>query len=98
MPAGDLEERRVVEGAPLAAAVGGDAADGRPGLGQDAVLGVDALQRGLLEVGVDLDLVHRRHDRGLGQQAVEVLGHEVADADRAHPAVGEQRLERPVGA
>jgi hypothetical protein len=39
----DLEQRRVVERALLATAVGGDAADGRPGLGDDAVLGVHAL-------------------------------------------------------
>ena len=46
---------------------------------------------------MDLDLVHGRDDGGLGQQPVEVIGHEVADADRADLAVGEQRLERPVG-
>jgi hypothetical protein len=40
----DLQQRRVLECALLAAPVGGDAADGRPGMGQDAVLGVHALQ------------------------------------------------------
>src|SRR4051812_30319613 len=61
--AGDLTERRVVERALLAAPVGRDAADGRPGLGHDAVLRVHTLQRGLLEVRMDLDLVHGGHDR-----------------------------------
>ena len=44
-----------------------------------------------------LDLVDGGHDVGALQQRVEVVGHEVADADRAHLAVGEQRLQRPVG-
>src|SRR3712207_7311672 len=52
-----------------------------------------ALQRCLLEVRVELDLVHGGHDGRLGQQTVEVLGHEVAHADGAHLAVGEQPLE-----
>ncbi|CAA9457181.1 MAG: 2-polyprenyl-6-methoxyphenol hydroxylase and related FAD-dependent oxidoreductases, partial [uncultured Rubrobacteraceae bacterium] len=60
------------------------------------VPGVRTLQRCLLEVRVELDLVHGGHDGRLGQQAVEVLGHEVAHADGAHLAVGEQFLERPV--
>jgi hypothetical protein len=47
----------------------GDAADWRSGLGCDAVVRVNTLQLGLLEVGMDLDLVSRRHDRGLGKQA-----------------------------
>jgi hypothetical protein len=46
---------------------------------------------------VDLDLVEGGHDGCLGQQVVEVLGHEVAHADRADPALGEESLERPVG-
>ena len=54
----------------LAVAVEGDAADRRPGLGEDAVLGAEGLHLGLLEVGVDLDLVDRRHDRGVSQQRV----------------------------
>jgi hypothetical protein len=59
--------------------------------------GMDTLERGLLEVRMELDLVHGGHGRRLGQQAVEVLGHEVAHADGAHLPVGEQLLERPVG-
>jgi len=46
---------------------------------------------------MDLDLIHHRHHGCLGKQALEVLGHEVADADRAHLVVGEQLLQRPVG-
>ena len=94
----DRADGRVLEGAPvLARAVERDAADRRPGLVQDAVLVVDGEYLGLPEVGVHLDLVHRGHDRGLVEQPVEVLGHEVADADGAHLAVGQQRLERAVG-
>ena len=92
----DVEQRRVRERRLLEAPVGGDAADRRPGLGRDAVLRVHALQRGLLEVGMHLDLVHGGHDGRRAQQALEVPGHEVAHADRAHPAVREQLLERPV--
>jgi hypothetical protein len=65
--------------------------------GSRAVLGVHILQRGLLEVRVQLDLVYSGHDRRLGQEAVELLAPEVAHADRAYFAVGEEFLERPVG-
>ena len=59
---GDLSDGRVLEGAAVGSVpVEGDAADRRPGLGEDAVLGVDREQRGLAEVGVDLDLVDRGH-------------------------------------
>ena len=71
------------------------AAEGRPRLSGDAVLGVQALQRRLLEVRVELDLVHGRNDGRLGQQAFEVLAHEVAHPDRA--ALGEECLERAAG-
>ena len=57
---------------------------------------VHALQRGLLEVRVHFDLIHRGHDGRFAQEAIEVLGHEVAHADRAHLAVREQLLERAV--
>jgi len=43
------------------------------------------------------DLVHGRDDGDFSQQPCQVLGHEVADADRPHPAVRQQLLERPVG-
>jgi hypothetical protein len=56
MAARDVLQRRVVECALLTATVGGDAADGRPRLRQDAVLGVQVLQRALLKVRMDLDL------------------------------------------
>lgn len=50
----------------------------------------------LCEVRVDLDLVDRGHDRCLIKQSGEVLDHEVADADGAHLAVGEQGLQSPL--
>ena len=64
----------------------------RPGLGVDAVLGVE---RGsvLLEVRVQFDLVHRRDDEGLLDQSGEVLRKEVGDADRLGAAVGVDLLE-----
>jgi hypothetical protein len=46
---------------------------------------------------VDLDLVDGRHHRRVLHQSGQVVGHEVADADRADLAVGEECLERPVG-
>ena len=54
------------------------------------------LDLALLEVRVDLDLVDRGHDGRLLEQAVEVLDHEVADADGADLALLEQRLQGPV--
>ena len=64
----------IVEGAGvLAVAVEGDAADGRPGLGENPVLGAEGLDLGLGEVGVKLDLVDRRDDRGALQQRREVV-------------------------
>ena len=58
--------------------------------------GVERLHLGLLEVGVQLDLVDGGDDLGLIKQVREVLDHEVADADGADLAVLEQRLQRPV--
>ena len=95
---GDLADHRVLEGAGvLAVAVEGDPADRRPGLREDAVLGAEGLDLRLDEVGVHLDLVDRRDDLGAVEQRGQVVDHEVADADRADLAVGQQRLEGPVG-
>ena len=68
----------------------------RPGLREDAVFGAEVLHLALREVGVDLDLVDRRHDRCVVEQSGEVLDHEVADPDRADLAVIEQRLQGAV--
>ena len=43
-----------------------------------------------------LDLVDRRHDRRLREQALEMIGHEIAHADCAHLAVGEQPFQSAV--
>jgi len=61
------------------------------------VLGVERLHLGLLEVGMQLDLVDGGNDLGLIKQVREVLDHEVADADGADLAVLEQPLQRSVG-
>jgi hypothetical protein len=55
----------------------------------------EVLHLSLREVGVDLDLVDRRHHRRAVEQLCEVLNHEVADPDRADLAVSEQRLQGP---
>jgi hypothetical protein len=60
------------------------------------VLGVHVLQHGLLEVWMHLDLIHHGHHGRHRRQALDVVGHEVAHANRAHSAVGEQLLERPI--
>ena len=46
---------------------------------------------------MELDLVHRRHDVGLGHQPLEVVDPEVRDADRAGAAVFLELLERAPG-
>jgi hypothetical protein len=51
----------------------------------------------LPEIGMDLDLVDRRHDCGAVEQLRQVVDHEVADADRADFAVGQESLQGAVG-
>jgi hypothetical protein len=60
------------------------------------VLGAEGLDLRLNEVGVHLDLVDRRDDRSAVEQPGEVVDHEVAHADRADLAVGQQRLQGAV--
>ena len=65
----DVCDDGVVEGAAVAAAaIEGDAADRRPRLREDPALGAEVLHLALLEVGVALDLVDRRHHRGASEQ------------------------------
>jgi len=93
----DAGDRRILERAGVAAvAVERDPADRRPRLGEDVVLLAEGLHVGLGEVRVLLDLVDRRHDRGVLEQPGEMVDHEVADADCPHLAVGQQRLQRAV--
>ena len=61
------------------------------------MLGAEVLDVWLLEVGMALDLVDRRHHRGAVEKRGEVHDGEVADPDRADLAVGEQRLQGAVG-
>ena len=98
MSPGDTEDGRVIEGALCGAVpIGRDAADRRPRLRQDAVLGVHRSALRLGEIGMQFNLVDSRHHVRLRQQRLEVFRQEVADADRPHLAVGQQRLKRPVG-
>jgi hypothetical protein len=80
-----------------AVAVERDAADRRPRLGEDAVLDAEGLDVRLGEVRMLLDLVDRGDDRGPVEQSGEVVDHEVADADGADLAVGQQRLQAAIG-
>src|SRR4026208_1176693 len=76
---GDLADHGVLQRAAVAAvSVEGDATDRRPGLRQDSVLGVERLHLALLEIGMNLDLVHGWHHRRLGERLGQVLDHEVA--------------------
>ena len=53
---GDVADDPVLEGAAvMPVTVEGDTAKRRPGLGQDALLGAEALHFSLREVGMDLD-------------------------------------------
>ena len=61
------------------------------------MLRVEVLHVSLLEVGVTLDLVDRRHHRGALEEGGEMLDHEVADPDRADLAVIQQGLQGRVG-
>jgi hypothetical protein len=45
---------------------------------------------------MQFDLIDGRNNRHVGKQTTKVLGHEIAHADRAHLAVGEQFLERAI--
>ena len=92
----DVQQRRVIEGALLTTAVGRNPANGRPRLRQDAVRGMEPLQGRLLKVRMDLDLVHGGHDRGRGKQTLEMVGHEIVDADRSYRSACKQRLERAI--
>lgn len=61
------------------------------------MLAVERLQRRLRVIRMQLDLVEVRHDLGRVHELLEPTHGEVAHADRAHPVVREQPLERAVG-
>ena len=86
---GDRGDHRVFEHQALA--------ERAPGLGDDPELGVLVAQAGLLEAGVQLDLVDRGVDAGLRDDPLEVGGLEVGDADRAHEPLRLELDERPPG-
>ena len=73
------------------------ASERRPGLGHDAVRGMERPGFALRQPRVQLDLVDGRHDSGLGEQPVEVVGVEVADPDRADPPFGLEPFEGAPG-
>lgn len=71
----------------IAVAVRAQTTDGRPCLGEDAMLAVEFLQLALLDVRVHLNPVDRRNHVSLVEQALQTLRQEVAPADGAHLAV-----------
>ena len=60
------------------------------GLDRDPVPGARLARGVVVEVGVDLELVDRRDDAGLGDDPVQVRGLEVRDAGAAQPPVGDE--------
>ena len=82
-------ERRLVEHLALR--------DRRPGLRRDPVRSSVGVDVGVVEVRMELDLVHRRHDVRLRGQALEMRHLEVRHADRARAAVLAELLERLPG-
>ena len=86
---GDLGDHRIVEDGALG--------DRRPRLGRDAVRLAVRADLVVEEVGVELDLVDRRHVVALGREALEMVDLEVRDADRARAAVALELLERLPG-
>src|SRR6478736_3401689 len=89
VPPGQLDDDRVAERPALP--------ERAPGLGDDVVAGVEAAQRRLLEVEVELDLVHGRDDVRLVEQPLQVRHLEVGDPDGADPPVRVELLERAPG-
>ena len=93
----DLEQRRVVEGALLLPRY-----EVIPPMGDHACVGMpcsacNACSAVCWKYGCTSIWFTAGTTDVVGQQALEVLGHEVAHADRAHPAVSKQLLERAVG-
>ena len=83
---GDLLQNRVVEDVALR--------DRRPCLGRDAVVGVECPQIVLRQIGVHLDLIHRGHDLGLGEEPLEVVLLKIRHSDGSRLAVGVDLLQR----
>src|SRR5581483_6399047 len=83
---GDLGQRRVTEHFALC--------DRRPRLADDPVRPAVLVDFPVLEVRVELDLVHRGHHVRFGGEALEMRNLEVRDADRSRPAVALELLER----
>ena len=87
--AGDLGQRWVTEHFALR--------DRRPGFGHDPVRLAVLVDLPVLEVRVELDLVHGRHHVPFGGEALEMRNLEVRDADRPRPAVLLELLKRLPG-
>jgi hypothetical protein len=83
------KHRRGVETAPLA--------ERRPALGDDTQPVMQGAKSGLLEAGVQLDLVQDRDHSGFTDQPFQMRAHEVRHADRSHPPLLPQADQRAPG-
>ena len=72
-------------------------AERRVRLDRDVALGAIRLELGLPETGVGFDLVDRRDDARLLDDALEMLGQEIGDADGVHQAAALQLNHRLPG-
>ena len=71
--------------------------DRRPRLNGDPVLPAVGTYRVVGEIRMDLDLVHRGHQIGVGCQSLQVLNREVRYPNRAGAAIAVELLERLPG-
>ena len=68
-----------------------------PRFGGDAVRRVERLHVPLLQGRVQFDLIDGGHGAAEVEDALQLVGQEVRDADGPHPPLGVERFERPPG-
>src|SRR6185437_3443210 len=87
MLGGELAQHGIVELPP--------APERRPRFGGDALAGVEGAQFALLEARMQFDLVERRLDASVADDALQVLAGEIGDADRSRQPLLAQPDQRP---